>query len=302
MAIPDFQSIMLPLLKLAGDGKEHLAKVIVNTLAEQFQLTEDEKKELLPSGRQATFSNRAGWARTYLKKALLLEAPKRGSIKITPRGIDVIKLDPTEINIKYLERFPEFNTFKNLESKEKPSQNYVAEPSFQTPEETLEASYQYLRQALADELLQTLKSCTPIFFESLVVDVLVKMGYGGTRQDAGRAVGKSGDGGIDGIIKEDRLGLDIIYLQAKRWEGTVGRPEVQKFAGALMGNGARKGVFITTSSFTKEAVDYVSAIDRKIILIDGETLAKLMIDYNVGVTSFATYEIKKVDLDYFSEV
>ena len=301
MAIPDFQSIMLPLLKLAGDGQEHSAKEIVEALAEQFQLTEDEKKELLPSGRQATFSNRAGWARTYLKQAILLDAPKRGLIKITPRGIDVIKQNLTAINISFLEQYPEFNTFRNLKSKEKLSQNNEVQPSFQTPEEALEASYQNLRQTLADELLQTLKSCSPTFFESLVVDVLVKMGYGGTRQDAGRAIGKSGDGGIDGIIKEDRLGLDIIYLQAKRWESTVGRPEVQKFAGALMGNGARKGVFITTSNFTKEAGNYVSTIDRKIILIDGETLAKLMIDYNVGVTIFANYEIKKVDLDYFSE-
>ncbi|MEI7867461.1 MAG: restriction endonuclease [Candidatus Methylumidiphilus sp.] len=302
MAIPDFQSIMLPLLKLAGDGQEHSPREVVETLARHFQLTEDESKELLPSGRQTTFSNRISWAKAHMKMALLLEKSKHGIFRITLRGMETLKSNPPKINIKFLEQFPEYSISRNPDNKDILNQESEISTSIQTPEEALEASYQYLRQALADELLQTLKNCTPVFFESLVVDVLVKMGYGGTRQDAGRAVGKSGDGGIDGIIKEDRLGLDIIYLQAKRWEGTVGRPEVQKFAGALMGNGARKGVFITTSSFTKEAVDYVSAIDRKIILIDGETLAKLMIDYNVGVTSFATYEIKKVDLDYFSEV
>jgi restriction system protein len=234
--------------------------------------------------------------------ACLLEAPARGMFRVTSRGLDIIKQNPPTINIRFLEQYPEYIFSRNPDKNNKPFLETENPISIQTPEEALETSYQNLRQALADELLQTLKSCTPVFFESLVVDVLVKMGYGGTRQDAGRAVGKSGDGGIDGIIKEDRLGLDIIYLQAKRWEGTVGRPEVQKFAGALMGNGARKGVFLTTSSFTKEAADYVSAIDRKIILIDGETLAKLMIDYNVGVTTFATYDIKRVDLDYFSEV
>lgn len=300
MAIPDFQSIMLPLLKLTVDGKEYSSKDTAEALAKQFQLSDDENKELLPSGRQGTFANRVGWARTYLKKALLLNSPKRGVIQITPRGIEIIKQNPPSINIAFLEQFPEFNVFK-YEAKDKQPLAIDPTPSIQTPEEALDTSYQKLRKALAEDLLNTLKACSPNFFEGLVVDVLVKMGYGGTRQDAGKAVGKSGDGGIDGIIKEDRLGLDIIYVQAKRWEGTVGRPEVQKFAGALMGHSARKGVFITTSNFTKEALDYVSTIDRKIILLDGETLANLMIDYNVGVSPVAAYEIKRVDLDYFSE-
>ncbi|MFM8331538.1 MAG: restriction endonuclease [Candidatus Methylumidiphilus sp.] len=301
MAIPDFQSIMLPLLQLTVDEQEYSFKGTTEALAKQFQLSDDEKKELLPSGRQGTFANRVGWARTYLKKALLLNSPKRGMLQITPRGIEIIKQNPPSINIAFLEQFPEFNVFK-YEAKDKQPLIIDPTPSIQTPEEALDTSYQKLRKALAEDLLNTLKACSPNFFEGLVVDVLVKMGYGGTRQDAGKAVGKSGDGGIDGIIKEDRLGLDIIYVQAKRWEGTVGRPEVQKFAGALMGHSARKGVFITTSSFTKEAIDYVSTIDRKIILLDGETLANLMIDYNVGVSPVASYEIKRVDLDYFSEV
>lgn len=302
MAIPDFQSLMLPVLKLAEDGQDHSSKEAVAALAQQFQLSEDEKKELLPSGRQATFLNRVAWAKSHLKMAGLLETPKRGIFRVTPRGNEIINQNPKFINVKFLEQFPEYRNSRNLDKNEKQISVEEYETYIQTPEETLHSSYLKLRQALAEELLQTLKSCSPSFFESLIVDVLVKMGYGGTRQDAGKAVGKSGDGGIDGIIKEDRLGLDIIYLQAKRWEGTVGRPEVQKFAGALMGNGARKGVFITTSNFTREAIDYVTAIDRKIILIEGEALAMLMIDYNVGVTTIASYEIKKIDLDYFVEI
>ena len=301
MAIPDFQTLMLPLLQLTGDKQDHSTKKAVEILAEKFKLSEYEKKELLPSGRQSTFSNRVSWAKAHLKMAGLIEAPNRGIYRITPRGLSVLKQNPPIINIKFLEQFPEYTATRSSDIKSEHSQEADSSTFIQTPEELLDSSYQKLKQALADELLQTLKSCSPAFFEELVVDVLVKMGYGGTRQDAGRAIGKSGDGGIDGIIKEDRLGLDIIYLQAKRWEGTVGRPEIQKFAGALMGNSARKGVFITTSNFTNDASDYVKTIDRKIILIDGGTLAKLMIDYNVGVTTIATYEIKKVDLDYFSE-
>ena len=301
MAIPDYQQIMLPLLKLTEDKQAHSLRQLTESLVHHFNLTESEKSELLPSGKQLKFSNRVGWAIFHLKRGFLIDSPKRGLFKITDRGIDVINQNLSEISIKFLESFPDFSISKIAENTNKPTSLNESELILRTPEELLDSSYQTLNQALADELIQTLKSCSPAFFEELVVDVLVKMGYGGTRQDAGRAIGKSGDGGIDGIIKEDRLGLDIIYLQAKRWEGTVGRPEIQKFAGALMGNSARKGVFITTSNFTNDASDYVKTIDRKIILIDGVALAKLMIDYNVGVTTIATYEIKKVDLDYFSE-
>lgn len=299
MAIPDFQSIMLPLLKFASDGQEHTKQEAVEYLAGYFDLTPAELELKLPSGRQATFDNRVAWARTYLKMSQLLEYPRRRYFLITPRGKAVLAQNLEQINIKFLEQFPEFIASRSSEkSKSNESEPIISE---QTPEEVLELTHQKFRKNLADELIQTVKVCSPAFFEQLVIDVLVSMGYGGTRQDAGKAVGKSGDGGIDGIINEDRLGLDSIYIQAKRWEGTVGRPEIQKFAGALMGKGARKGVFITTSNFSKEAVDYVSNIDRKIVLVDGEMLATLMMDHNVGVSTVVAYEIKKVDLDYFSE-
>jgi restriction system protein len=298
MAIPDYQSIMLPLLKLAGDEKEHSLREAIEALADEFKLTDEERKELLPSGRQATFDNRVGWARTYMKKAGLLESTKRGYFQITERGLDVLKQNPSEIDNAFLRQFPEFIEFQTPRDKRRSEQDVS---DTQTPEEEIEAAYQGVRQELATELLQTIKSCSPAFFERLVIDLLVKMGYGGTRKDAGQAVGKSGDGGIDGIIKEDRLGLDIVYIQAKRWDGPVGRPEIQKFAGALQGQRARKGIFITTSAFTQSAQDYVSRIDSKIVLIDGNALAQLMIDYNIGVTAVTSYELKRVDTDYFTE-
>ncbi len=300
MAIPDYESIMLPLLRLAGDMQEHSLREAIEVLVAEFRLTEEEQKELLPSGRQPTFDNRVGWARTYMKKAGLLESPRRGYFRITPRGLQVLEKNPPKINVSFLEQFSEFVEFRSLRREPAPSEEAL-EPSKETPEESLETAYQKVRQSLVAEILQTVKSCSPAFFERLVVDVLVKMGYGGTRQDAGRAVGRSGDDGIDGIIKEDRLGLDIIYIQAKRWDGVVGRPEVQKFAGALQGHRARKGILITTSCFSKDAEEYVSRIDSKIILIDGELLAQLMIDHSVGVSSVASYEIKKIDSDYFTE-
>lgn len=301
MSIPDYQSIMLPLLRYAEDQKEHSLRDAIETLADSFQLSEEERKELLASGQQAIFGNRVGWARTYLKKACLLENTKRGFFKITARGIDVLKQGLKEINVKFLDQFPEFVEFRTTKEKTVES-TLPAETNFEkTPEETLESAYQRMRQDLAAELLQSIKECSPSFFERLVIDLLVKMGYGGTRKDAGAAIGKSGDGGIDGIIKEDRLGLDAIYIQAKRWENPVGRPEIQKFAGALQGQRAKKGVFLTTSAFSSEAHDYVSRIESKIVLIDGNLLANLMMDHNVGVSSIAAYELKRVDTDYFTE-
>lgn len=301
MPIPDYQSIMLPLLTFAGDEKEHSLREAIETLADRYNLSEEERKEMLPSGQQTIFDNRVGWARTYMKKAVLLESSRRGFFKITKRGLDVISQKPTEINVKFLDQFPEFLEFRK--AKEKP----VEEPGDsggiedKTPAETLEAAYQKMRQDLALDLLLQIKSCSPAFFEKLVIDLLVSMGYGGTRKDAGTAIGKAGDGGIDGIIKEDRLGLDAIFVQAKRWENPVGRPDVQKFAGALQGQRAKKGIFLTTSSFTAEAYDYVSRIDSKIVLIDGSMLANLMIDHKVGVSPVAIYELKRVDTDYFTE-
>lgn len=299
MAIPDFQSIMLPLLSYAGDETEHSLRETIDALADYFGLSEDERNELLPSGRQSTFANRVGWARTYLVKAGLLHSTRRGFYNITDRGIGVLERRPEGINIRFLKQFPEFLEFQSR-GKEHAEEVAKIEDDI-TPEEAIEASYVRLRDELASDLLETVLGCSPSFFERLVVDLLVKMGYGGTRKDAGQAIGRSGDGGIDGIIKEDRLGLDFVFIQAKRWEGTVGRPEIQKFAGALQGQRARKGVFITTSSFSAEAREYVSLIDSKIVLIDGETLAQLLIDYDLGVSQLATYSLKQIDSDYFAE-
>jgi restriction system protein len=292
---------MLPLLKFAGDQREHTLRETIDQLAEEFRLTKEEKKELLPSGQQEIFTNRVAWARTYMGKAALLESTRRGYFKITDRGAKVLKQNPDRIDVRFLEQFEEFRQFRALRHTETKEEEVEVEVHERTPEEALESAYKQLRDNLANELLQQIKSCSPGLFEKIVVELLVKMGYGGSRQDAGRAIGKSGDEGIDGIIKEDRLGLDIIYVQAKRWENTVSRPEVQKFAGALQGQRARKGILITTSNFSKEAHDYALKIDSKIVLIDGEQLAQLMIDHSLGVSPMAAYEIKKIDADYFAE-
>ncbi len=297
MSIPDYQAVMLPLLKILADEQEHSFRDSIENLAQFFKLSAEERKELLPSGQQKVFDNRIGWARTYLKKAGLMESTRRGFFKITKLGLDALKQNPPEINVKFLEQYPEFIEFKQIR-KEKVSSE-IEEIDKQSPEDLVVAGYQKIRQELADELLAQIKSCSPEFFEKLVVELLVKMGYGGSRKDAGKAIGKTGDEGIDGIIKEDKLGLDTIYIQAKRWENTVSRPEIQKFAGALQGHRAKKGIFITTSSFSKEALDFVSKIDSKIILIDGEHLTQLMIDYDIGVSKIASYDIKKIDTDYF---
>jgi restriction system protein len=301
MAIPDYQTCMLPLLKYYGDGQTHTNQDSIETLAKEFKLTEEERRMMLPSGMQGLFDNRVNWARTYMKKAALIESPKRGIHKITKRGLDILKKKPERIDGAYLGQFQEFKDFRALRHAKEEAEEPEPDLNKKTPEESLEGAYQKLRGDLAAELLQILRSCSPTFFERLVVEVIVKMGYGGTRQDAGKAIGKARDGGIDGIIKEDKLGLDAIYIQAKRWENTVGRPEIQKFIGALAQQRAKKGLFITTSYFSADAEDCVSRIEAKIVLIDGETLAQMMIDHSVGVSTVATYEVKKIDSDYFSE-
>ncbi len=308
MSVPDFQSLFIPVLKFASDGNEHSLGETIEAIARQLGLNEADRDELLPSGKQRKFDNRVSWARTYLQKALLLSSPGRSKFRITERGIKVLKDNPSQINVKFLRQFPEFvafHTHTDREGKIEESNHTtqeILEKTSQTPQEILEASYQSLRQTLAQELLERIKNSPPKFFESLVVDLLVAMGYGGSRKDAGQAIGQVGDGGIDGIIKEDKLGLDAIYLQAKRWEGTVGGPVVQGFAGALIGKKARKGVFITTSNFSQQARIFASGTENlKIILIDGEQLAQLMIDHDVGVTEESRYIVKKVDLDYFGD-
>lgn len=303
MAIPDFQTLMLPLLKVVADGREYSLRDVVELLAREFQLTDEERQQLLPSGRYPTFHNRIAWAKTHLKKSGLIDQPRRAYFQITERGKKVLNSSPASINMKFLEQFPEYLAFRDNQEQSEPVSHSSQAVTLQneTPEELIESGARTIRKDLAEEILQRIKGCSPAFFERLVVELLVKMGYGGTRQDAGRAIGRSGDEGIDGVIHEDRLGLDVIYLQAKRWEAVVGRPEIQKFVGALQGQRAKKGVFITTSDFTKEAVEYVRNIDNKVVLINGSLLANLMIDHNVGVSLAATYEIKKIDSDYFLE-
>ena len=306
MAIPDYQACMLPFLRFLGDGKEHSLREAEESLGEHFKLSDAERAELLPSGQQGIFRNRIGWARTYLKKACLIEAPRRGVFKITDRGLKILSTNPIRIDGKFLEQFTEFVEFRDI-SKTTNGITTVSEPAVAltaattTPEESIELAYQGLREQLAQELLSVILSCSPTFFEQLVVDLLVKMGYGGSRRDAGDRIGQTGDGGVDGIIKEDRLGLDAIFIQAKPWQGSVGRPEIQKFVGALQGQRARKGVFITTSTYTADAIDYASRIDTKVVLIDGKALCALMIDFDVGVSVSASYVVKRVDSDYFEE-
>lgn len=307
MAIPDYQKVMLPLLKFAGDGNEHSLRETYSAMSDAFDLSDEERARLLLSGRKPIIDDRVAWARTFMGQARLLDSTKRGFFRISERGRELLAENPPVVNDNLLKRYPEFVDFLNRKKKKSDETTKIesvpvdSEEALKTPEESLESAHQSLRSNLAIEILEGIKSCSPAFFERLVVDLLVKMGYGGTLQDAGQAVGKSGDGGIDGIIKEDRLGLDVIYMQAKRWENTVGSPEIHKFAGALQGKRARKGVFITTSDFTKGAREFAAAIENKIILIDGDELADLMIDHNVGVSVAATYEIKKIDSDYFIE-
>lgn len=302
MAIPDFQSIMLPLLRLAADGAEHSLAEARDVVAAELGVTDADRNELLPSGRQRRFDNRVAWAKSYLHQAELLATPRRGHFTITGRGQEVLAEGPSRIDISFLERFEEFREFREA-SRRNDGNGAEAGSSVVagTPEEILEQAYQSLRSDLAAEILSRVKSSSPAFFEQLVVELLLKMGYGRNRREAGQAIGATGDEGIDGIISEDRLGLDNIYLQAKRWDGTVGRPEVQKFVGALHGKRARKGVFITTGSFSAEAIDYVSRIEPRVVLVDGRHLAEFMFDLNLGVTARAAYEVKRIDSDYFAE-
>ncbi len=309
MTLPDYQSLMLPLLRYAGIcNRELTTNEAVEVLAQELNLTEEDLREMLPSGTQSTFGNRVGWAATYLKKAGLLETTRRGYYQITATGRELLDKRPQVINVKLLEQYPEFLEFKKLKGTRARNGERSIDPASApdipaaTPSEALEAAYENLRDELANELLAKLKKTSPAFFERVVVELLVKMGYGGSRSDAGRAIGKSGDGGIDGIIKEDKLGLDVVYIQAKRWDNTpVGRPDVMQFAGALQAQRANKGIFITTSRFTEEARTYVSQIGSKIVLIDGEQLTNLMIDNDVGVSIVALYPVKKIDSDYFDE-
>jgi restriction system protein len=297
MAIPDYQTIMLPLLESVKDKQEHSIRELNKHITEIFNLSEEEKRERIPSGQQTIIYNRVGWSSTYLKKAGLLESTQRGYIRITDRGIEVLRKKPSKIDVEYLKQFPEFIEFRTIRKKKKADSK---EP-LQTPQELIEEEYQKINYNLAQEILKAIKKNDPSFLEKLVVDLLVKMGYGGTQKDPGVVIGRIGDEGLDGKIKEDRLGLDNIYIQAKNWENTVGRREIQQFVGALQGPKLKKGIFITTSKFSKGAKEYAENMgEPRIILIDGEELTKLMIENDIGVSTKDTYEIKQIVWDYFS--
>lgn len=299
MPIPTMFDLTLPILELLGDGESYHNSALADQLALRFKLTEAERNQRTSSG-QRRFSNRISWARMELKNAVLLKYTRPGTSLITDRGRQVLADKPHRIDRPFLNQFEEYRQThrKNTNGSDIDVPNAEDED---TPEENLKAAYETIRSYLANEIIEIVRNCSPSFFEQLVVDVLVGMGYGGSREEAGKAVGGSGDGGIDGIINEDRLGLDVIYIQAKRWENSVVKPEIQKFAGALAGQKAGKGVFITTSTFTSGAQEYVKTVGARIILIDGRQLADYMIDYNVGVTTEATYELKRIDTDYFED-
>jgi restriction system protein len=300
MAVPKYHEMMLPLLQQIADGKPHAMGELAETLAAEFKLTSDDRKLLLPTGGQYRFENRLGWARTYLKKAGLLESPDRGYVLITQRGLDYLNKKPQSIRPKDLMIFEEYRQFTKPTTEVNDVDSTGSELD-ETPQELIERNLGALRANLASELLEKIKKLSPQFFERLVVDLLVSMGYGGSRKDAGSAIGGSGDGGIDGIIKQDSLGLDVVYIQAKRWENTVGSPEVRTFVGSLAGVKAQRGVMLTTSSFSKEAEKYVEKIGERVILIDGNTLTNLMIEHGVGVSTVQTLAIKKIDNDFFTE-
>nr|WP_196796883.1 restriction endonuclease [Sporosarcina sp. P33] len=305
MSMPGYQEFMYPFLKCLADREEHTLQEMYQTLADHFNLNEKEKEAMLPSGNQLVFHNRIGWARTYLKKAGLLENVRRATFVITEDGEKVLS-DPsiTKIDNRFLMRYETFRKFKSPKEDQGETSldpDVIDPDNDKTPREILEDSYKLLKEETKDELLAKILECSPLFFERLVVKLFVAMGYGGSVEDAGRAIGKSGDEGIDGIIKEDTLGLDMIYIQAKRWQNSVHRPEIQKFVGSLEGQRAKKGIFITTSEFSKGAREYIRFIDKKIVLIDGSQLTDLMFTYDIGVSNQETYITKQIDLDYFEQ-
>jgi restriction system protein len=303
--IPDFQTVMLPMLEILSDGKEYSSKEMTKAISDRFNLSEAERNELLPSENQLIIDNRVAWAKTYLNKAKLLTPTKRSHFVISESGIKLLKSKPSRVDIKYLKTLPEFKEWQKTynNSKKIGSSTEIEEEieTEKTPEELLDYSVQKIRNELSEELLDKIKTCSPRFFEQLVVDLLIKIGYGGSRKEAGSIVGKSGDGGIDGIIKEDKLGLDTIYIQAKRWENTVPIGQIRDFAGSLLQQKAKKGIFLTTSDFPNTAYEFVKSIEHKIVLINGKELANYLIEYNVGIQPKKFYEIKKLDLDYFEE-
>ena len=313
MAIPTYDRLMLPLLKYLNDGSIRSIRDCEAWLAEQVGVTERERQELLPSGRQSVWVSRVGWAATYLVNAGVLRRPRRAHLQTTERSSEVLADAPKQIDQVYLSRFPEFVEFQHRsrsKSKEATKPTPPApntEPivpvgvNDRTPEEMVAEGFQRYQASLADDLLERILSVSPSFFERLVVRLLVAMGYGGSFDDAAQVVGKTGDGGIDGTIKEDRLGLDTIYVQAKRWQGTVGQSTVAEFVGNLARFHADKGVLITTSAFSQPARTYVTHVQQRIVLVDGRELAELMLEHGVGASPTQTYVLQRIDNDFFDE-
>lgn len=309
MAVPGYQEFMLPLLKLAADGNEYSIAAAVAMLAEEMKISADDRASFLPSGTQTKLYNRVAWAATYLSKSLLIEKIGRGRFKVATRGLEVLQKNPPQINSAFLDQFLEYRAFKARKTEKiemtvglKNDECEAANEPDITPDEQMDVAYTELRETLADELLGRVRAGTPKFFEHLVVDLLVAMGYGGSRVDAAQVVGKSGDGGIDGVIKEDRLGLDMVYIQAKRVESDIGPGAIREFVGSLGERKANKGVFITSGGFTAGAREAANKAHTRIVLIDGEQLADFMIDHGVGVSDYKTYTVKKLDSDYFEGI
>jgi restriction system protein len=300
MPIPDYQTVMLPLLRFAGDQQEHSLREAIDRVSDKFNLTKQERQALLPNGQQPIFHNRVAWAQTFMKKAGLLTSTRRWHFRITHRGLEVLKQNPNKIDVKFLDQFKEFREFRDLKRERLTDQTVVARKRAKTPEQLLKSAYQTVRNELAKQLLQRIKESPLSLFERVVVKLLHAMGYGGGRRDAIKGVGRTDSDGFGLIIKGDPLGLDTIYIQAERLESVVSRAEIRQFIGALQRQRAKEGIFIATSSFSPEAHEYSVRIDRQIVLIHGDLLAQYMIDYNIGVSPLATYEIKKVDLDYLA--
>jgi restriction system protein len=304
MAIPDFQSIMLPFLQVLADGEERSMKEMVGLLAKHFSLTESELEEMLPSGQQSLFSNRVAWTKTHLKNAGLVDNPTRGRVKLSSDGTRVLSESPGRIDMKYLRQFDSYRTFTgqgNTSPNQPASTMESVDAEDATPLELFETSYAQMREALADELLSRLLECPPQLFERIVVKLLRAMGYGGQFGE-GKVTSYSQDGGIDGVIYEDKLGLDVVCIQAKRWQGNVGRPVIQAFVGSMDMIRAKKGVVITTADYSRDAVDFVDRIEgKRVVLINGKQLCQLMIDHNVGVAEKDTFVLKEISNDFFEE-
>lgn len=307
MAVPDFQSFMLPLLKLLADDREHSLPEVRDILADEMGLGPDDRAEMIPSNRKTRLTDRVSWAKTYMQAAGLIEAPARGRFRITPEGHQLLAESPERINVALLRK--RYESFRQYHSGGHSAPGRDVEPQTLleinqmgsiTPADAIDAAFRQHRAGLAEEVLAQVKTMSPEFFENTVVQLMIRLGYGGS-EGRGATLGRSGDGGVDGVIPEDKLGLDVVYVQAKRWEGVVGRPIVQAFVGSLEGFRARKGVLMTTSQFTADARAYVDNIEKRVVLVDGQMLASLMIDTGLGVNPEKTYTVSRIDTDFFTE-